>query len=199
MKKAKMEATNNKTLRKCVVSGELLPKEEMLRFVISPDCVVVPDLCMELPGRGIWVTANKSFVENAVEKNMFSRSAKQKVNVPKDLADKIENQLKQKCLSLLGMACKSGLVVAGFEKAKHALMQSSNDVLFFAKDGAINSFKKIRSAAKDTKVISDFTAEEMGAVIGRETAVHVVVKQGKIAKKLCDEAERFRDYTKSTV
>lgn len=192
-----MEKLRNNTVRKCIVSGELLPKEDMLRFVISPSGKVVPDLSLDLPGRGIWVKASQELVQIAVDKNTFSKAAKQKVDAPSDLAEKVATQLKEQSLSMLGIARKSGLIVAGFEKVKHALMKNDDYILFFAKDGTENAFNKIKSAAKGVKVINSFTAEEMGTVLGRQTTVHVIVKKGKIASRLCACANRFNTYVKN--
>ena len=39
--------------RKCIVSGQSQPKAGLIRFVIGPDAMVVPDVLARLPGRGI--------------------------------------------------------------------------------------------------------------------------------------------------
>ena len=37
-----------------LVSGEVRPRETMIRFVAGPDGWVIPDLAGRLPGRGLW-------------------------------------------------------------------------------------------------------------------------------------------------
>ena len=37
----------------------------MIRFVLGPDCTVVPDLAARLPGRGIWLSARGDVLETA--------------------------------------------------------------------------------------------------------------------------------------
>lgn len=44
-------------LRRCVVTRAVLPKDRMIRFVVGPDRLVVPDLAARLPGRGMWLSA----------------------------------------------------------------------------------------------------------------------------------------------
>ena len=39
-------------LRRCIVTGDRLPREEMLRFVVGPDGRIVPDLAAAPSGRG---------------------------------------------------------------------------------------------------------------------------------------------------
>jgi hypothetical protein len=76
----------------------------MVRFVVGPDDQLVVDIAGKLPGRGIWVRADRSAVETAVKKKLFSRAAKQAVAVDQNLPDQVEAQLAQNCLGLLGMS-----------------------------------------------------------------------------------------------
>jgi hypothetical protein len=50
-------------MRRCVVTRERLPKEQMFRFVVSPAGALTPDLAGKLPGRGIWLSASKDVIE----------------------------------------------------------------------------------------------------------------------------------------
>ena len=54
------------TVRKCIATGALLPKSAMIRFCLSPDNKIVPDLAGTLPAKGIWVSADKEAVAAAV-------------------------------------------------------------------------------------------------------------------------------------
>ncbi len=69
--------------RKCIATGEVQPKHGLIRFVIGPDNQVYPDILGKLPGRGIYVAADRAALELAVKKKAFSRSAKQPVTLPK--------------------------------------------------------------------------------------------------------------------
>ena len=46
--------------RKCIATGKLHPKNGLIRFVIGPDVQIVPEIAGKLPGRGVYVTADKS-------------------------------------------------------------------------------------------------------------------------------------------
>ena len=65
------------TERFCVVTRTVKPVDELIRFVVGPDGVV-PDLKRKLPGRGLWVAADRKSVDAAGTKNLFSRAAKAK-------------------------------------------------------------------------------------------------------------------------
>ena len=52
--------------RKCLATGEVQPKQGLIRFVVGPDGQVVPDVLGKLPGRGVYVTASRSAIATAV-------------------------------------------------------------------------------------------------------------------------------------
>ena len=73
--------------RRDIVSGEVMDEDRLIRFVVGPDQTVVPDLARKLPGRGLWVAADRVSVETAAKKGLFSRAAKTKLTPPVGLAD----------------------------------------------------------------------------------------------------------------
>ncbi|MEL6701729.1 MAG: DUF448 domain-containing protein, partial [Pseudomonadota bacterium] len=107
--------------RRCLVTGETGGKAGLIRFVTGPDGQVVPDILGKLPGRGYYVTAERSVLNEAVKKKVFARGAKAQVTVPDGLIDGIEAQLVKRVTDLIAMARKAGLAIAGFEKVKAAL------------------------------------------------------------------------------
>src|SRR5438874_9800053 len=76
--------------RRCIVTREVLPESRLVRFVVGPESEIVPDLAAKLPGRGIWVRADRSILERAVAKNLFAKAAKTNVRVPAELAVTVE-------------------------------------------------------------------------------------------------------------
>ena len=46
--------------RRCIATGEVQPKQGMIRFVVGPDNQIVPDLLEKLPGRGIWASCDRA-------------------------------------------------------------------------------------------------------------------------------------------
>src|SRR5258707_12803311 len=75
--------------RLCIATREVRPVGELMRFVAGPDGSVVPDLKNRLPGRGVWITARRHLVEEAVRRRLFGRSFKADVRVSADLADEL--------------------------------------------------------------------------------------------------------------
>ena len=64
--------------RKCIATGEVQPKHGLIRFVIGPESQIAPDLAEKLPGRGIWVSADRAALAKAAKKGLFARAARGK-------------------------------------------------------------------------------------------------------------------------
>ena len=119
----------------CIVTREVKPTDELVRFVLAPDHSVVPDLQRDLPGRGVWVSADSRSVEAAVTKNTFARGFKCGARAGADLVDMVGMLLARKALGLLSLAQKAGLVRTGFVKVQKLLEERRAAVLLHASDG----------------------------------------------------------------
>lgn len=174
--------------RRCIVTGQVRPKEELLRFVVSPDGEVVPDLGRRLPGRGIWLSARRDVVNTALAKRLFARAARRQVEVPEDLVDRVEAQLERRCLDALGLARRAGQAVCGFEKVRAELKAGKVALLVEARDASADGKGKIRGLAGDLPMVELFDGAVLGGVFGRDHAVHVSVAPGPLARRLAEEA-----------
>ncbi len=182
------------TMRRCIVTGTSRPKAELLRFVVSPQGAVVPDIRERLPGRGLWLTARRDIVAAACGKGLFAKAARASVEVPADLADQVEALLARRCCDLLGLARRAGAATYGFEKVRAWLRAGKCGLLFAASDGAEDGRRKLRALAGDTPVTTVLRADEMAAGLGREHTVHVAVRGGKLALMLHRETARLSGF-----
>ena len=190
------------TERKCIVTGESRPQEELIRFVVGPDDNVVPDLESRLPGRGFWLSAHRDMINTACAKKLFSKAARQPVKVSDTLADDVEGLLARRCLDRISMARRAGQAVAGFDRVGEWLRRPNarrrGGVLFSACDGAAGGRDKIERLAEGMTVVSMFNTTELGGAIGSERTVHLVVAAGGLAEALKRDARRltgFRQFT----
>ena len=179
-------------LRRCLVTREVKPKAELLRFVVGPDQQVVFDPAERLPGRGLWLSAGRDIVETAVAKGLFSKAAGQRVNVPADLASQVEQLLGQRCLALMGLARRAGQLRTGFEKVREDLKAGRAALLLAASDGAADGRGKLAALAGDLPVIALFDSVELSAALGIEGVVHGCVAPGGMAERLLRECGRFQ-------
>src|SRR5256885_12859842 len=74
-----------------------------------------------LPICGVWVTATRPAVDDAVKRNVFARSLKREVRAPRELGAELERQLEAAALDALGIAHKSGRGAIGFGRTETAL------------------------------------------------------------------------------
>jgi len=178
-------------LRRCIATREVLPKESLLRFVVGPASDVVPDVAGKLPGRGLWVKAERAALTHAAAKNLFAKAARQSVAVPDDLVDRTAALLAQRCLDLIGLARRAGQAVCGFEKVRDALRQDRAGVVLAAADGADDGRGKLKALAGERTVVALFTAAELSAAFGRENVVHAALAPGRLAERLIAESARL--------
>lgn len=184
----------DETVRKDIASGQLRAKSDMIRFCLSPEGVIVPDLEGRLPGKGVWVTADKESIRVAVEKRLFHKAIRRKkLSIPEDLTEKIEILFAKRCQNLLGVARKAGLVVSGFDKVMEALRKGTVFCLLEAKDAGSDA-EKIRRASAGMTVYSFFTAQETGDALGRDRCVYVALKKGGASERLIAEIKRATMY-----
>lgn len=177
--------------RKCIATGEVQPKYGLVRFAIGPDGQLVPDIMEKLPGRGMWVSADRSALELAAQKNLFSRSAKQPVTGVQEAVALVEPLMARRVTDLISLARKSGSAVAGYEKVKDWLIKEVAEVLIQSSDGSERGKSKL-STPHYGSFIGWLTSDELGAAFGRQTVIHCALASGGLCSSIVSEANRLR-------
>lgn len=180
---------NKDHTRTCIVTREEKPKAGLIRFVLSPEGKLVPDLAGKLPGRGVYVTCSKLLVAEAIAKRAFSRSLKEQVHIPDGFLATLEGLMARRVLEALSMVRKAGQVVTGFEKVESACKKGEVEALLHASDAGEDGVKKL--GFYTGPVFQNLTREQLSGVVGRENAVHVVITHGAAAQFFIGEARRF--------
>ncbi len=185
-------------MRTCIVSGQTLPQTQLLRFVVGPDNVIVPDVLARAPGRGLWIEARRDVLETAVKKKAFARAARQPVTAGPALLISAEQALLRTAQHTLGLARKAGVLVSGFDMVMAALKKHVPGCLIEASDGAADGQRKIMALARHIKddlvVIKSLTSTELGAAIGRDGAHHMVMYEGALAARFIEIGTRLSRY-----
>jgi hypothetical protein len=188
--------------RRDLVSGEVMPEERLVRFVAGPEGVVTPDVARKLPGRGLWVAATREAVDQAARKGGFSRSAKAKLSAPADLADQVENLLKTRLLSGLGLARRAGDLIFGFEKTAQAIEQGKTAWMVEASDGAHDGRRKLLQSVRRAtdaglrapRLLGVFSSEELGLALGLGNVIHLAFLAGRGADRWTIDVERLSGF-----
>ena len=196
------------TTRMCALTREEKPVAEMIRFVLSPDGEIVPDTDAKAEGRGVWITLDRGAVEQAVKRKAFSKSLKEDVKVPDDLAGLTQQRLEQRYLSALAMCRKAGQLITGATKVRAALATGELIALLTASDASadgrskmVGPLKALHYAAQeegmdgfDVPHFELLTSEQLGLALGLENVIHAALTKGAAARSALEKARRLALY-----
>lgn len=192
------KAVRDEPERRCIVSREPRPRRGLIRFVVGPDDAVVPDLAERLPGRGIWVSAERAALEVALRKNLFARVAKRAVRVAPGLADAVEAGLARRLVDLVALARSAGEAVAGREKVLERLKAGRAAVLIQAADGSAREKAAFRPPEGLNTYVGCLYAGELGVAFARDRVIHAALDGGGLAERVKGEALRLGGFRSDT-
>ncbi len=185
-------------VRRCLASGERLPKEALLRFVLDPEGGLVPDLAERLPGRGLWIRPRRALVEKAVKRRLFARAAKTPVGVPADLPGRLATLLRRRCLEGIGLAKRAGALAVGHDQVRAVLTGGRAVLLIQARDGSDSERERVaalgRGRCPELAICRLLDSAELGEALGRATAVHLAVTDARMAGRLQRDLQRLAEY-----
>src|SRR5262245_37465902 len=172
------------TLRMCALTRQVRPIDELIRFVVAPSGEVVADLKRKLPGRGLWISATRTALREAVKRGVFPKGFRREVRLPTAFAEDTERLLASAAIEALAIAAKAGQTVAGFAKVENALVRGQAVALIHASDGAPDGIRKLngllgRGTARlehgsDSEIpcITVLSSAELDLALGRANVIH---------------------------
>jgi uncharacterized protein len=187
--------------RMCAVTRESHPISELIRFVVGPDGAAVPDVKNKLPGRGLWVTATREGLGEAIKRKAFTRGFKREVRVAPDLTEETERLLERAVLDALAMAGKAGAVAAGFAKTQAALEHEEVIAVLHAAGASADGVRKLQANARRRRPgimpaeIGFLTTAQLDLALSRPNVVHAALLAGPASETFlarCRRLERFR-------
>ena len=189
--------------RTCIVTRRQAGPDELIRFVVGPDRVVVPDLKRNLPGRGCWVTADREHVDKAAKKGLFGRAFKAQVTVPADLGGMVDLLLARAALGALGLARKAGALALGATKVEASVRSGAALLVLHATEASADGLRKIAQARRATahaggpeiRAYKLFSEQELGLALGGTNVIHAAVlagDAGRSAEKRMVALDRYR-------
>lgn len=197
-------AKREETVRECALSRVEKPIGDLVRFVLSPEGVIVPDVDAKAEGRGVWISLSATSVAEAVKKKAFTKSLKTAVIVPDDLAEQVQQRLEQRLLGALSMARKAGQLVTGATKVRMALQTDTVLALITATDAApdgrrkmvevleaLNRTKQDEARAPHFELLG---SAQLGLALGIETVIHAALTKGAAAQSALERAKRLARY-----
>jgi len=196
------------TARMCAVSRVQRPIDELIRFVVSPQGDVVADLKRKLPGRGLWLSASRETVAEAVRRHQFSKGFKRDVRVAATMPADIDILLCRSAVEALAIAAKAGQVISGFAKVEGALTARQRgaevQALIHASDGAEDGIRKLNALARQNAgnwaensgfpVITALTSAELDLALDRSNVVHAALLAGPASKTFLSRSQTLVRY-----
>jgi predicted RNA-binding protein YlxR (DUF448 family) len=179
-------------LQTCQISGKEAESADMLRFVLSPDGELTPDLGQKLPGESIWLANQRDLVAPLAAK-FATPVADLQAGAPESLELRLERLMRQQAHGILGLMRKSGAVVMGFMKVEAALKKGQIVLLFAAHDGAENGRQALaqKACAMDIRLCALFSADELGMAFGRENVIHAGLTDARWLSRIDKETTRL--------
>ena len=195
-----MDEMNDRT---CIVTRRQTEPDELIRFVVGPDKAVVPDIKKNLPGRGCWVTADRTHVDKAARKGLFARAFQAEVALPPDLGGMVDGILAKSALGALGLARKAGAVALGATKVEASVRSGAAVLVLHASEASEDGLRKINQARRATVYAGGpqiaayklFSEAELGLALGGTNVIHAAVlagDPGKAVQKRMVALDRYR-------
>ncbi len=185
----------------CALTGKLLPREETIRFVIGPDNAVIADLSDELPGEGIRLLGYRGTLEKSLRDGTFIRlfvtdRLDDEPVISASFLDKIESQLMDKVLGLIGLARRAGAVLNGFAKVESSLKSGKCELLLTASDGAEDGRMKMTRLAEAVQCqqVTFLPSARLSMALGQTNVIHAGIIGSGWAERLNASIDRLSLY-----
>jgi uncharacterized protein len=187
--------------RTCAATGWKGPPEAMLRFALSGDGVVTPDIRRRLPGRGVWIRLDAATVRQAAVRQVFARAFRAKAAAPPGLAEDVDRPLEADALQFLSLVNKAGQIVAGAFKVEAAIGSGKVVGLIHASDGAADGAQKLdrqlrslEGEAAPAPRINIFASGQLDLALGRTNVIHAALIAGEASSAFLAKAKRLTQF-----
>ena len=183
--------------RRCVLSGEVSPRQALIRLAVSPEGEILPDPAGKAPGRGAWIAPDRAALEAAIAegklKGALMRAFKggpkdlgegNALSYSADLPDRVEAALTKSLLDRLGLELRSGNVVLGSGRIGDEARKGRIALLLHASDASEDGRKTLDQAwrvGRDAEgsgergTVLPLDRAALSVALGRENVVHLGV------------------------
>jgi len=199
--------------RKCILSGEVAPRDTLIRLAISPDgpdgvAYVAPDALAKAPGRGAWISVTRAELEAAIAKGRLkgalARSFKgAKITIPEDLPARIEVALLRAFTDRLGLEMRSGRLLVGSDRIAENARMGKVSWLAHASDAGEDGNRKLDQAWRvgrelegsgETGITLPLDRATLSVALGRENVVHLALTDRAATERLGPCLARLNHY-----
>ena len=102
-----------------------ISKNDFIKLSLSPDSKLVPDLHNNLPGKSIWVPANKKLIKHIQERDDVKAHFGVSRLFSNDLVYLVKKVLRKKILNSISLTKKAGFLAIGLDTIKTKLIEKT--------------------------------------------------------------------------
>lgn len=195
--------------RRCILTGESAPRAGLIRLALGPDGQVAADWSERLPGRGAWITADRTLFDSVAAKGRLrgalARAFKANAfTLPDDMADRIAASLAQRLLNRLGLEKRAGTLILGGDRVREALAKGKVFAVLHAGDARPDGSDRIDGMAR---AVGESLGEDiphrrvpmardaLSAALGRENVVHMALVDDGAATRVLADLDRLAGFS----
>ena len=173
--------------RTCIITGQTDDSSNLIRFVISPDGSLAPDLAEKLPGRGAYLIPKPEHLKESFKKNKFAKHIGFQKKLSLDEVDAftalVGSLLRRRFVEQLSLARMQGSAISGAGKLKE---NNSLIGLLISNDASVREARQLESVTGPNWIMRDIPAETLGEAFGRNSIAYVGLLRSKNAKSKFD-------------
>nr|WP_244552470.1 DUF448 domain-containing protein [Allosphingosinicella indica] len=186
-----------------MLTGAHDARDNLIRLALAPDGTVAPDVRACAPGRGAWTGVDRAGLEAARAKGKLkgalARAFKAEVTVPDDLADLVEDALRQAALDRLGLEARAGTLLTGSEKIEAAARSGQVAALYHAADARPDGNAKLDQAwrvggGERQGLVIPAQRAILSLALGRQNVVHIAIVDPAAAARTSRALDRWRAF-----
>ncbi|MFL2683604.1 MAG: hypothetical protein ACJ0G9_07850 [Alphaproteobacteria bacterium] len=174
--------SNNKL--NCSLTGDSHFIKEMFLFK-EMNNILICEVNAKVSEKGVWCNPLRCDIEKAIKEKVFDKLLNKKLKIPSFFMESIENNLRVKILSLVGLSKKAGLLKIGYDKLIIGLKNKSIDAVLIAKeDTKLNGLILQKESENEVLFNKDFSKAEIGKAIGYEKVLCVALLKSNLSQSL---------------
>lgn len=191
--------------RRCILSGEHGARASLVRLAVSPEGLVLPDAHAKAPGRGAWIGVTRAELEAALRKGKLKAALARAfksgaLDIPGDLADRIDAALRRALTERLGLEMRSGTLILGTQRIAETARAGGVEQLYHASDSSEDGRKKLdqawrvgedREGSGARGAILPLDRAALSVALGRDNVVHLALADPKAAERVSVPLQRL--------
>ena len=162
---------------------------QMIRFVISKNNFLIPDLYSSFKGQEFFVKSSKNELKKFSED--FNNEYKKSFN-KNNIVGIIENILMKHIVGIISLARKAKKVIVGIDEIKFHLKKNKIYFLLQANNFSFKRGEKLRLPIYQKIKINCFTKEELGIAFGKKNIANIGFLKSSFINSIISDSYRLQ-------